>query len=213
MSNAIELENVAISYKKVKLLHNVNLEIQTGDIVHLRGENGVGKSTFLKTVCGLKVPTSGTIKINDKVLHPGTFAPRTGILINTPRFINNLTGFENLRILANIKKEVSKLDIESYMRTFGLDPKSNTKVRSYSVGMLQKLGLIQAIMEKNNLLLLDEPLNGLDRSSKEKVLEVLERLHSENPSLTMLLVSHEDFFKNIADVFYEIDQETIIKMR
>lgn len=213
MSNAIELENVVIGYKKMRLLHNVNLKIETGDIVHLRGENGVGKSTFLKTVCGLKLPISGTIKINNKILYPGTFAPKTGILINTPRFINNLTGFENLRILANIKKEVSKIDIENYMRTFGLDSKSNIKVRSYSVGMLQKLGLIQAIMEKNNLLLLDEPLNGLDRSSKEKVLEVLERLHNENPNLTMLIVSHEDFFKDIADAFYEIDQETIIRMR
>lgn len=209
MSEIINISNVSITLKKRKLLTNINLTIKQGDIVQIVGENGSGKSTLLKIISGLLKPERGSVYINNQKLLPGEYAPDTGILINSPQFINSISGLDNLLFLADINKKIGKKSVISWMKKVGLDPNNKDKVKNYSVGMNQKLGIAQALMENNSLILLDEPLNGLDKKSKENIINIIEDIHTKDPKTTFILVSHDDSFDKLVNKIIKIDGDSI----
>lgn len=209
MDVSVSLKNVAVDVKKSTLLHDVSFDLHPGDIVQLIGENGSGKSTLLRVIAGLLTPKTGEVTVNGQLLTPGTYAPKTAALINAPVFLPNLSAFSNLSLLAKIKKQISADDIKHWMKQLELDPEDSTPVKKFSLGMNQKLGLIQALMEKEDVILLDEPLNGLDLKSKKLVLQLLETLQQEKPATTFVIVSHDKFFQDFATRFLYIDGDTI----
>lgn len=162
----IKVENVSKAFKENEVLNHIDLEFCSGKIYGIVGSNGSGKTMLLRAIAGLIVPTEGYILVDDKVLHKDlSFPENMGILIEKPELLNYLTGFENLQFLASVKNIISDEEIKEYMRKFSLDPMSKKVVKKYSLGMKQKLGIIQAIMENQELLILDEPFNALDEDS------------------------------------------------
>lgn len=188
----IALRNMTVMVKKHILLENVAITVNDGETVWLRGPNGSGKSTVLKLMAGLLRAQTGTVLVNGQALLPGHFLANAGVIINTPVFIPSLSGFANLQMLAAIRHMISDDDIRQWMQRLGLNPQDRMRVRQYSTGMNQKLGIIQAVMEKPVILLLDEPLNGLDKAAKQQVIDLLRTMQQETPNLTMVMVSHEE---------------------
>lgn len=148
------------------VLNDISCRFSGGNIYGIVGLNGSGKTMLLRTICGLLVPTSGTVEIDGKTLHRDiSFPTNLGVIIEKPEFLSYLSGYENLRQIAAIKKIASDDKIREYMQLFSLDPDSKQAMRKYSLGMKQKIGIIQAIMENPDILVLDEPFNALDEQS------------------------------------------------
>lgn len=207
----IELKNVGVVFKGRPVLHDVSFTLQAGDICQIAGPNGSGKSTILKLIAGLLVPTTGQVLLDDTELTPGKFIQRAGVMINEPEFIGHLTGMANLMLLAQIQQRVGRDEVAAWMRRFGLDPDDRIKVRNYSLGMKQKLGIIQVLMEKPAVIMLDEPLNGLDRQSKAQVVALLREIHVADPNIMMILISHEDEIKPLVNRAFVVDGETVVE--
>ncbi|MFJ7842230.1 ATP-binding cassette domain-containing protein [Lysinibacillus sphaericus] len=197
----IQLENVSMKYKNNLLFENVNLNINKGKIYGITGPNGTGKSVLFKIICGFIFPTTGIVKIdaqhigNEKRRFPDNF----GVIIDRPGFISNKTGYENLKDLALIRNKIDDDSIYDSMELVGLDPNASQKVKDYSLGMKQKLAIAQAIMENQDVLILDEPFNALDADSVEKIRELL--LNFKNRGKTILITSH-----NQSDIDYLCDE-------
>lgn len=209
MEEIVKLKNITIAFKKRILFTNINITINQGDIVQIIGENGSGKSTLLRTISGLLRPKSGTVYINNQKLLPGQYAKDTGLLINNPQFINSISGLDNLLLLASINQKIDKESVIKWMRTVGLDPNNKQKVKNYSLGMNQKLGIAQALMENNKLILLDEPLNGLDKKSKDNIVNLIENIHAQDPKTTFILVSHDNNFDKLRNKVVRLDGDSI----
>jgi ABC-2 type transport system ATP-binding protein len=187
----INLKNVSKSIKGFVVLSDITLKLSSGKIYGLRGRNGTGKTMLLRTLCGLTFPTSGDMFIDGIVLdRKAPFPKSVGVLIERPGFIDTFSGLKNLTILASIKNVTSENDIKMFMQLFDLDPNDKKPVRAYSLGMKQKLGIISALMEYPDLVLLDEPLNALDDQSAKKVLKLLME-HKERGAL--IVVASHDF--------------------
>lgn len=185
----IKVESLSKEIKGNMILQDINLEFVSGKIYGVIGTNGSGKTMLLRSIAGLIRPTEGSIFVDDKLLHKDiSFPPDMGLLIEKPELLNYLTGFENLKYLAEIKQIISEEQIEEYMRKFSLDPKSKKTIKKYSLGMKQKIGIIQAIMEQQKLLVLDEPFNALD----EKSVHILRELFMEfrNQGKLIIITSH-----------------------
>ena len=209
MQKIIRTENLKKSYKKRVLFEEVNIEIEKGSTVGLVGENGCGKSVLFKLLVGLEKPDQGNVYIDGQRVGDKTdFPDNVGILINSPGYIGRYNGFENLKFLAEIKNEIGDEQIIESMRKVGLDYKDTTKVKNYSLGMKQKLGIAQAIMENQEILILDEPFNGLDFKTKSDIFKIIRSLRDENK--TILLTSHE--FKDIqglCDYIYLLNDKKV----
>lgn len=189
----IEVINFTKSIDKIKVLENVNVLLESGNIYGLVGKNGSGKTMFLRMIAGLILPTIGEVRVNERVLGKDTsFPDDLGILLEKPSFLPHLTGYENLQMLAKIRNVTSNKEIQSFMNLFDLDWKSNKKIKEYSLGMKQKLGIIQAIMENQQIIILDEPFNALDESSVETLRQVLEKLKAEHKLIVMTSHNKED---------------------
>ena len=170
----IEVNEVFKKYDDATVLDNVSLEIEKGKIYGLVGRNGSGKTVLMKCICGLIKPTSGEVKVAGKTVGKDVDIPEDiGVIIETPGFIPNYSGFKNLKLLASVRNKISNEEIRKSMEIVGLDPKSRKHVGKYSLGMRQKLGIAQAIMEKPKILILDEPMNGLDNESVAVVRKIL----------------------------------------
>ena len=196
MSVVIKLENINKSYKGIKVLNNINLEINSGKIIGIIGANGSGKSVLFKTICGFIAPDTGDVyirglRLGDKI----DFPEDVGIFINEPGYMSLFTGFMNLKFLADINKKIDINKIRSTMIKVGLDPDNDVKVKDYSLGMKQKLGIAQAIMEEQDILILDEPFNALDYKTYDDIKSIIKSLQDEGK--TILLTSHN---------FNDIDQ-------
>lgn len=202
----IILENVSKTFKDKTVLQNTSLTIEDGKIVGFVGRNGSGKTVLFKLICGLLRPTTGTVTVQGKQLGKDCdFAPDVGVLIETPSFISYESGFRNLRDLAAIRKKITPEEVRAAIRSVGLDDTDKKWVGKYSLGMRQRLGIAQAIMEHPSLLILDEPMNGLDRSGVEEMRKLFSSLRDNGT--TILLASHaaEDI-DLLCDTVYEVSE-------
>ena len=185
----IEVDSVSLTIKKQKILDNVSLNCEEGKIYGLVGRNGSGKTMLMKCICGFIKPDEGEIKVlGKKIGKDCDFAPDTGIIIETPGFIGHYSGFKNLKLLAGINRKINDDKIREIMEFVGLDPDMKKSVRKYSLGMRQRLGLAQAIMEDPKVLILDEPMNGLDKEGVADMRKYLLKLKESGK--TILIASH-----------------------
>lgn len=200
----IVLENVSKSFKEKTVLLKTNLTIEKGKITGFVGRNGSGKTVLFKLICGLLRPTTGTVTVQGKQLGKDCdFAPDVGVLIETPSFISYESGFRNLRDLAAIRKKIGPEEVRAAIRSVGLDDTDKKWVGKYSLGMRQRLGIAQAIMEHPALLILDEPMNGLDPGGVKEMRKLFGSLRDNGT--TILLASHaaEDI-DLLCDKVYEV---------
>lgn len=186
------------------VLDNVNLNLKSGNIYGFVGKNGSGKTMLMRAICGLILPTSGYVEIDGKIIGKDiSFPDSVGVLIENPGFISHYSGFKNLKVLAQIKNKISDDEIIETIKKVGLDPNDKKSFRKYSLGMKQKLGIAAAIMENPELLILDEPFNGLDEDSLDKVRELI--LDSKNENKIIIMSCHDsEEIKNICDEIVEI---------
>ncbi|WP_425538254.1 ABC transporter ATP-binding protein [Microaceticoccus formicicus] len=205
----IKVINAYKKYGSHTVLTDINLEFESGKIYGIIGRNGSGKTVLLKSICGLIRLTSGEVHVNGKVVGKDIdFPEEIGLIIETPGFLMNYTGVKNLQLLAEIKGKITRSEIEESIKRVGLDPKLKKNVGTYSMGMKQRLGIAQAIMEKPDILLLDEPMNGLDNDGVKEMRELFTSLKEEG--VLMLLCSHNpDDIKLLCDHVYEIDKGII----
>lgn len=170
----ITIENVSKEYKNEYVLRNITLTLQSGKVYGLYGKNGSGKTMLMRMICGLIRPTTGRICIDGKELGKNISFPNSvGALIENPGFIESFSGYNNLKMLADIKRIIGKKEIEEVLKHVNLYDQKNKKVRKYSLGMKKKLGIAAAIMENPELVLLDEPMNALDKNSMECVRKII----------------------------------------
>ncbi|WP_322924354.1 ABC transporter ATP-binding protein [Paenibacillus campi] len=211
--NVIELTNVSKTFKNHLLFQNVNVTFAKGKIYGITGANGSGKSVLFKMICLFVKPDSGTVHIHPDYLPKGRdFPQQFGILINSPGYIASLTGFENLERWASIQHKITKQDIELAMEQVGLEPNSKQKLSKYSLGMKQKIGLAQAIMEQQQVLILDEPFNALDQDSVDRISRLLETFRREGR--TIVLTSHQQTdIDRLCDEVYRIERQTLVHVK
>ena len=171
------------------VLKDISLSVEEGSTVGIVGSNGSGKSVLFQIICGFYPPDNGTVRVRGELLGKGRdFPENIGVLINSPGFISLDTGLRNLQYLAGIRGVIGDRSIRAAMRKVGLDPEDRTRVEHYSLGMKQKLGLAQAIMEDQDILILDEPFNALDYKTYNDVKEIIRILQAEGK--TILITSH-----------------------
>lgn len=189
MEPMIVLENVVKKFKDYTALRGISISFEKGKIHGIIGRNGSGKTVMMKCICGLMHPDSGKITVNGKVIGKEVdIANDIGAIIEAPGFLPNYSGYRNLKFLADIKRVIGKQEIYAAMKTVGLDPDNGKHVGKYSLGMRQRLGLAQAIMENPSILILDEPMNGLDRKGVEEMRDLLVSFREQGK--TVLLASH-----------------------
>ena len=210
MSEYIEVTGVRKKIRNMVLIDRVSLTIAKGRTVGFVGNNGSGKTLLLKLISGLYRVTDGIIIVGGKILGRDVdFPDNMGVIIETPGFISNMSGYKNLRMLARIKNKITDEDIREAIRFVGLEPDDKKLVGKYSLGMRQRLSLAQAIMEKPDILVLDEPFNGLDREGCEEMRKYLLDLKSQGK--TILIASHLDKdIELLCDDVYEMDQGRIV---
>ena len=206
MSSYIELRKVSKSFGHRRILREVSLSVERGKTVGLVGANGSGKSVLFKILCGFEKPDKGDVYVRGRQLGKNgrDFPDNMGGFINSPGFIGIYSGFQNLKFLADIQGRIGEEEIAEAMDKVGLDPSDKTKVAHYSLGMKQKLGLAQAIMEVQDILILDEPFNALDYKTYEDVRTIIRMLKAEGK--TIFLTSHR--YKDIdqlCDQVYSIE--------
>lgn len=204
MESYVRLENVSKKFKSEEALRNVNIDFQKGHIYGIVGKNGSGKTVLFKTIVGFILPTSGHIYVNQKEIGVDVdFAEDVGLIIETPGFLSQYNAYKNLMYLADIRKKITRQQVINTINRVGLDAGSHKKVRNYSLGMRQRLAIAQAIMEDPELLILDEPMNGLDKEGINLVKKILKELSDKGK--TILLSSHYAEDVDICDVIYEMD--------
>lgn len=201
----IDVEQVSLDKKGTKILDSVSLQCEKGEICGITGRNGSGKTMLMKCICGFVKPSHGTIKVLGKYIGKDEdFIPDAGIIIETPGFIPYYSGYKNLKLLARIKGKASVSDIKHTMEIAGLNPDLKRSVKKYSLGMRQRLGLAQAIMENPTVLILDEPFNGLDKKGVKDMRDLF--LHMKDCGKTILLASHSaEDIEILCDKVYEME--------
>ena len=204
MGTVVRLEDYCKSFKSAEVLKNINLTLESGKVIGLKGKNGSGKTMLMRAISGLILPTSGKVYINDKELgRQISFPPSIGILIENPSFISNYTGFKNLKILASIQNRMSDDEIRDAIRKVGLDPDDKRTFKKYSLGMKQRLGIAAAIMERPDIVILDEPINALDEAGAGLIKGLLDELKA-NGSLIIIACHDTEELNYLSDEIYEI---------
>ncbi len=204
MGTVVRLEDYCKSFKSAEVLKNINLTLESGKVIGLKGKNGSGKTMLMSAISGLILPTSGKVYINDKELgRQISFPPSIGILIENPSFISNYTGFKNLKILASIQNRISDDEIRDAIRKVGLDPDDKRTFKKYSLGMKQRLGIAAAIMERPDIVILDEPINALDEAGAGLIKGLLDELKA-NGSLIIIACHDTEELNYLSDEIYEI---------
>jgi len=201
----IDIKDVSLNLNKRQILDHVSLKLQEGKIYGLVGNNGSGKTMLMKCVCGFIHPTSGIVLADEKVIGKDVdYLPDAGVIIETPGFISYYSGLQNLKVLAGIKNKIDNSQIRGAMKRVGLDPDLKLPVKKYSLGMRQRLGLAQAIMESPSVLILDEPMNGLDKNGVEEIRQLL--LSMKNDHKTIVIASHNaEDIQVLCDEVYEME--------
>lgn len=212
MDNIIEITNLSLTIKKTEILKKINISFEKGKIHGLIGRNGSGKTMLMKCICGFIKPTDGEIIANEKrVGKDCDFPDSIGTIIETPGFIPYYSGYKNLKLLADLNKKISKEQIRLAMKQVGLDPDLKRHVKKYSLGMRQRLGLAQAIMENPDILILDEPMNGLDKDGVADMREYLLNLKAQGKTILIASHSTEDI-EILCDTVCEMDKGVLTKI-
>lgn len=206
----IEINNVWKKIGRTEVLKDINLEFEGGKIYGLRGKNGSGKTMLMRAICGLITVTKGEIIINGKRLGSDMSFPNSiGVLIENPAFIDNFSGYRNLKALADINHIIGEEEIRNTIKLVGLDPDDKKKFKKYSLGMKQRLGIAAAIMEKPEIILLDEPINALDEKGVEEIREILFGLRSEERIIIVACHDREEL-EALSDEIIEIYEGSVI---
>ena len=189
MDYAIEVIDVSKSFKDHTVLKNINLTVNKGEICGIIGRNGSGKTVLLKCICKIFLEDSGEIYIlGENTTKTPSIIKNLGVLIETPAFLENFSGYWNLKFLADLSHKIGKKEVQAILRVVGLEEAQNKKVKNYSLGMKQRLAIAQTIMENQTILILDEPMNGLDKKGVKDIRELLLSLREEGK--TILIASH-----------------------
>lgn len=185
----IEVKNVSKKFKKDYVLANANLVFEEGNIYGFIGRNGSGKSVLLKIICGIYKPTEGEILFDGKYCDfSNIYQQDIRALIEKPCFFSDLTGYENLKLLASIQNKITENDIIEALKIVNLLSEKDKKYSQYSLGMKQKLGIAQVIMEKPKIMILDEPFNGIEEKTVEKIIKYLSNI--KNKDKIIIISSH-----------------------
>ena len=203
--NIISVKNLSKDFGQERVLKSVTRDFEKGKIHGIVGNNGSGKTVLMKCICGFLIPTEGEVIVNGKRVGKDVDFPHDmGLIIETPGFLPNMTGVKNLEILASLNKKIGLREIAASMRAVGLDPLMKKPVGKYSLGMRQRLGIAQAIMEDPALLILDEPLNGLDKYGVAEMRQLIKGLKEQGK--TILLASHnQGDIDELCDTVCEMD--------
>lgn len=206
----IDVRNLSKTIKGALILDNINVSFTSGTIYGLRGKNGSGKTMFMRCICGLMIPTTGSITIDDQQLHKDIMIPQSiGALIENPAFLPQYTGYKNLKLLAALTGNIEDEEIIKALERVGLDPQDKRVYKKYSLGMKQKLGIANAIMGEPDIIVLDEPINALDEESVKLIKKELLRL-SERGKLIIIACHDKEELEYLCDIIYEIKCGTIV---
>lgn len=213
MDIAVSVQHVYKDFKGEQVLWDVHHDFEAGKIHGIVGNNGSGKTVLMKCICGFLFPSSGKVLVDyEQVGKDMDFPPNLGLIIETPGFLPTLNGMKNLEILASLNAKIDRAKIAKTIQRVGLDPKMKKHVAKYSLGMRQRLGIAQAIMEDPSLLILDEPLNGLDKQGVADMRGLIKGLGAQGK--TILLASHNaQDIEELCDTVCEMDAGvlTVIK--
>ncbi|MEA4897771.1 MAG: ATP-binding cassette domain-containing protein [Christensenellaceae bacterium] len=208
----IDVNHLVKRYGQAAVLNDVTVQFEREKIHGLIGRNGSGKTMLIRCICGLIRPTSGTITVDGARVVDGVIPKNLGAIVETPGFLPYYSGMRNLLLLASIQKRVEKTIVQEAMRMVGLDPGSRKWVSKYSMGMKQRLGIAQAVMEDPDLLLLDEPMNGLDNAGVKDMRALFKALRARGK--TILLASHNlQDIEELCDTVCEMDLGTLTRVR
>lgn len=210
---SISVQHVHKDFGGEQVLRDVHHDFESGRIHGIVGNNGSGKTVLFKCICGFLLPSKGRIMVDyEQVGKDMDFPEDMGIIIETPGFLPNLTGMKNLQLLASLKRKIGEREIRQTIHRVGLDPDLKKHVAKYSLGMRQRLGIAQAIMEDPSLLILDEPFNGLDKQGVHEMRGLIKELRTKGK--TILLASHNaGDIEELCDTVCEMDAGVLTEVR
>jgi ABC-type multidrug transport system, ATPase component len=211
-NSIIEVENLKKTFQEEEVLKGITCGFEKGKTHAIIGNNGSGKSVFFKCICGFIKPTQGHILVEGKEIGKDIDFPQNiGVIIERPGFLPNLSSYRNLQLLANLRKTVTEKEIREAIEKVGLNSSSKKAVSKYSMGMKQRLGIAQAIMEDPDILILDEPFNGLDKEGVREIRQIIVELKVAGK--TIMLTSHNsEDIKLLADEVWEMEAGRLEKM-
>ena len=207
----ISIKEVTKWIRKKLILDHVNMTLVSGKIYGLQGPNGSGKTMLLRLIAGLILPTEGEVWIDGKKLGKEMdFPPSMGLMIENPAFLPNFTGLKNLELLSEIKGKASEEEIRQAILDAGLNPDDKRTFSKYSLGMKQRLGIASCLMEKPDLILLDEPTNALDEKGVDEICKIIKR-EKERGALIVIASHDADVLEGLADEMYSVYEGKVIK--
>ena len=206
----IKISHVSKIIKNNPVIKDISMELQSGAVYGFKGINGSGKTMLMRLISGLIRPSQGEISMNGKILGKDISFPNSiGVFLENPAFLDAYSGFNNLKLLASIKSVASDDDIRNTLLRVGLDPDSNKKYKKYSLGMKQRLGIAAAIMEKPEIVILDEPTNSLDEDGVDLVKHIV-RNEKERGAVVVVSCHDEEILKGMSDEVFLLEQGRLI---
>lgn len=206
----LKVENLSKEIKNTRVLNNINLKLNKGKIYGFRGKNGSGKTMLFRALCGLIKPTEGKVEINGQILGDDiSFPESVGVIIEYPGFLTNLSGYENLKLISEINNKIGEKEIKETIAAVGLDPEDKKKFKKYSLGMKQRLGIAQALMENPELIILDEPTNALDSDAVVSIKKLLMNM-KENNKLILIASHDKEELEFLSDEIFYIENGSIV---
>lgn len=207
----IKVENVSKIIRGNSVIEHISMELTSGKVFGFRGINGSGKTMLMRLIAGLIYPTKGQITVDNKILGRDiNFPGNMGLLIENPAFLDNYSGFANLKLLSSIQDKIDDKQIRRTLERVGLEPDSKKKYKKYSLGMKQKLGIAAAVLEKPELLILDEPANALDEEGVERLKKIVQE-EKERGALIILSCHDAYLLEEMSDVIYLLQDGKLLK--